>query len=48
MNDVAPVPPPATVSVPDKDGVKVWVFVEETMVVPMVSPLKEPVDVANV
>ena len=43
-----PVPPPATVSVPAIDGVKVCVLPEPMIVMPAVSPLNDPVDVASV
>jgi len=42
------VPPPPTVRVPERDGVKVWVLPEPTSVSATVSPLKEEVLVAMV
>ena len=45
---VQPVPPPATESVPESVGVKVWVFAEPTIVRPAVRPLNVEVVVASV
>ena len=41
-------PPPATESVPESEGVKVSVSPEPTTVVPIVRPLNDPVEVAIV
>lgn len=45
---VVPVPPPETVSVPDRDGVKVCVSPDETIVTALVRPFVADVDVAKV
>ena len=41
-------PPPAAFKVPESEGVKVCVLEEPTMVIPVVRPLKENVEVASV
>lgn len=48
MKEVAPVPPPGTVSVPVTDGVNVSVSTEPVMVSAEVTPLATDVDVASV
>ncbi len=48
VNELAPVPPPLTVSVPDTDGVNVRAEVDGTIVCPNVRPLNDVDVVENV